>query len=116
MTTLRRTLFYFLLIIYLILTPWLILRMLGYAWHPLSGRCVKTGLIILNTSPSGATVFVDGKRQKHLTPLTIGQLIPGKNFVRIEKEGYHDWASHIQVESNTVTQLPLIELKTLDHL
>lgn len=110
MIKLRKIIFYVLLSIYIVVTPWLILRMLGFVWHPASFRIVKTGLAIVESSPPGANVFVDGRRAPHLTPVTIHDLVPGNHFIRIEKDGFQDWVNHISIESSKVNLLPTVTL------
>ena len=106
----RKLLFYIFFIIYLCVAPWLILRMLGYIWHPTSFRLVKTGLVAITTIPSQAKVYIDGKRASTLTPTTVRELIPGTHFLRIEKEGFKDYVGPVEVNSNQATALINIEL------
>jgi len=46
------------------------------------------GSMAVQSSPSGATVIVDGKDTRMKTPCTIDELIAGSHRIRIEKTGY----------------------------
>ena len=111
MTVLRKIMFYVFLLIYTICAPWLILRMLGFIWHPSSFHLVKTGLVIIHSTPPDANVYVDGKHASTQTPVTVRELVPGDHFIRLEKEGFHDWVNRIAISSNKATILEDIILK-----
>lgn len=111
----RQLLFYIFLSIYLIITPLVILKMLGFIWHPASMRLVKTGLVTVSTIPLDANVLIDGKRAYRKTPTQMRDLAPGEHFIRIEKDGYLDWVGTFTIISNQVTALDSIELRKANH-
>jgi formylglycine-generating enzyme required for sulfatase activity len=45
------------------------------------------GTIKINTTPTGANVFVDGKAAGK-TPVELGNMAPGNKTIRVEKDGY----------------------------
>jgi len=59
--------------------------------------------VTINSNPSGATVYINGE-YKGIAPLTI-DLFPGTYTLKLTKNGYQDYATHITVkagEPNTV--------------
>lgn len=55
-----------------------------------------TGVLVVSTDPSGATVTVDGQ-QRGVSPLTIADLQPGVHRIVIGKPGYLENSSEIDV-------------------
>lgn len=64
---------------------------------------VPKGLLVANSDPNGAQVFVDGEL-KTATNNTI-TLSPGTYEVRIRKEGFTTWTKSITIEKEVVTQI-----------
>ena len=67
----------------------------------------------LDSVPSGATVFVDGKELDRKTPVRVAELGPGDHHIRLEAEGYAPWESSLHVTPGTVLDLPTAELIAL---
>ncbi len=52
--------------------------------------------LIVDTSPSGATVSLDGRRQEKVTPLVIDDLHGGRTYlVKFEKDGYSPYEEEL---------------------
>jgi len=101
----RKIFFYIFCLIYLILTPLIIARMLGFAANPLTHRFVKTGLVFVSTNPPDATVFMDGRMIHGGTPVVVRDLTPGKHFIRLQLDGYRDWEKSIPIVGKKATVL-----------
>jgi len=101
----RKIFFYLFCLIYLILTPLIIARMLGFVNNPLTHRFVKTGLVYVSTNPRDAAVFIDGRLAHENTPTAIRDLTPGKHFIRLELPGYKDWEKNIPIVGKKATVL-----------
>jgi len=56
----------------------------------------KYGGVVVKTTPSGASIFVDG-RQRGVSPLTIGDLRSGGHQVKATKEGYRELVQQVEV-------------------
>lgn len=109
MQRLRSILFYVFVALYLVVTPVAILYALGYQIHPGDGRgLVKTGLITLESEPSGARVFMGASRYRWKTPTMIRELKPGVYPVRLILRGHQEWSAEVRVEPEKAT--------VLDHL
>ena len=61
-----------------------------------------TGLLVANSFPSGAQVFLNGKLTS-ATDTTL-YLDPGKYEVEISRDGYTPWKKNITIEPELVTQ------------
>jgi len=105
MLWLRKIIFYIFAIIYLILCPLIVARMLGFVVNPLTHHLVKTGLVYISTNPPDATVYIDGCLSHQKTPQVLRDLTPGKHFIRIEMEGYKDWEQTIPIVGKKATVL-----------
>ncbi len=69
-------------------------------------RIDKTGLLVVNSSPNGAQVFIDN----HLTTATDNtiDLPPGTYDIKIQKEGYFPWQKKLKIEVEVVTKAEAI--------
>ena len=110
MLWLRKIVFYIFALIYLILCPLIVARMLGFVINPLTHRLVKTGLVYVSTNPPDATVYIDGRLAHQKTPTALRDLTPGKHFIRIELSGYNDWERNIPIVGKKATVLANILL------
>jgi hypothetical protein len=103
--SLRKIVFYIFALIYLLLCPLLVARMLGFVVSPLTHRLVKTGLVFISTIPPNAGVYIDGRLTHQKTPTAVRDLVPGEHFIRIELERYNDWEGNITIEGKKATVL-----------
>lgn len=61
------------------------------------GRVIQNGLVFVSTRPSGADVYLNGKRHKDRTNTRLN--IPaGKYVLELKRKGYHDWKRALHVE------------------
>lgn len=94
----RKVLFYTFILIFLVLCPLVILYSLGYIFHPQKKEVFQTGSIYLASTPSGAYVYLGGKRYKYRTPTSITGLIPGQYQVSVRLKNYRPWNRQITIE------------------
>lgn len=64
----------------------------------------KTGFILIESYPKGASVKLSGKEIGGTTPETIKRLLPGTYQVELAKDGYRPWQSDISVKSGLVAE------------
>ncbi len=115
MAILRKLLFYFLLIVYLVTCPLVILYALGYAYQPgASPNIAKLGVISVSTMPSGASVYLGRSRFTEQTPTVLMDLFPGEYILKIVLEDYRPWIRKIPVRSGKATVLENIILVPTD--
>lgn len=76
----------------------------GYRLQPNQNKLLgPTGLLVANSDPTGAQVFVDGEL-KTATNNSIS-LPPGTYKVAVKKEGFLGWEKEITIEKEAVTQV-----------
>jgi hypothetical protein len=56
----------------------------------------QTGDVFFESRPSGATVFIDGKRIG-TTPIALPSVRAGSHAVRFEMSGHRPWTASIRV-------------------
>lgn len=110
MLWLRKIVFYIFALVYLILCPLILARMLGFVINPLTHHLVKTGLVYVSTNPPNSSVYIDGRLSHQKTPTVLRDLPPGQHFIRIELGGYNDWERDIPVIARKATVLSNILL------
>ncbi len=61
------------------------------------------GSLHIQSTPSNAIVYIDGKRQGKSTPLEL-QVAAGKYFIRVEKDRFYSYEEEVQIEQGkTIT-------------
>lgn len=98
----RRIIFYFLLLLFLITTPLAILYTAGYRYNVKQNRILKTGAIFVQSDPKSASVYLNNRLRKERTPAKILNLTPGEYHLRLARDSYHSWQKTLQVESEQV--------------
>ena len=106
----RKIFFYALLILYLFITPSIILHALGYMIDPGERSFYKTGLVSIVTEPKGAILYFGGKKFSSKTPAAIHDLLPGRYPVRLVRKGYGSWEKEIEIFSEKATRLEPVVL------
>lgn len=95
------------IILFLIITPSLVLYARGFKIDLQNRKITKTGAMMIKTDPSNAEIFLNNVRQSDLTPSNIRFLMPGDYDVRIEKDGYLPWSKRLSVREQFVTRINL---------
>lgn len=95
---------------FFIIAPAIILSTAGYRYNFSRQRFERTGVMLVETRPTGATVSLGGKIQKPQTPARLQKLSPGPYDVRVEKAGYRAWEKSVAVRSRETTFLNEIAL------
>jgi len=82
----------------------LMLYVLGYRFNRAEGTLEQGGLVQLLSTPSGATLTIDGNRLSATTN-TRTTLSSGEHRITMSREGYHTWQKTVVVERGTVLWL-----------
>ena len=64
----------------------------------------EVGSIAISSSPSGATIYVDGT-QEGTTPGTIEDLVEGSHKLVLQKSGYDEWGKIVTVTADDETEV-----------
>lgn len=62
-----------------------------------------TGTLVINSTPSGAQIFVNDVDQQCQTPTTFVDVPAGSYAIKLTLQGYDDWESTVQVEAGKTT-------------
>lgn len=73
---------------------------------------VETGSVFLQSSPTGATIYVDGVNKTKVTNDSITGLSVGNHTIKLVLEGYYDTTFTVNVVKNMQTRPSSITLKT----
>lgn len=113
MTIIQRRIYYTTtVILFIVLAPLIVYLTSGYQFNFKEWRFIKTGVIIVDSAPSGATVSINGVVQGSTTPARISSLTPGTYTVSVQKTDHRGWQSTIPVYPNrsTIVGTPLLFL------
>lgn len=84
----------------LITTALLLFAALGYRIGG-SGEVVKSGLLLVNSKPVSAQVFINGEDRQDRTDSRF--VLPAGSYdIRLEAEGYRDWSHSLKLAASTV--------------
>jgi hypothetical protein len=92
------------LALYLILLPIILSYSLGYHIDFNNLNIYKTGILSLRSTPSGASLYVNGKLSAELTPARIEELKPGTYHIEVRREGFYPWQKDVTIRPNMVTR------------
>jgi len=104
----RKLLFWVLCIVFLIVSPLLVLYSQGYRLDLERKTLVKTGGLFLKVHPKQVEIFLNGKFVKK-TDIFFGSaliqnLLPKRYKVEVKKEGFFSWEKVLEIEPNKVTE------------
>ncbi|HEX9654491.1 MAG TPA: FlgO family outer membrane protein [bacterium] len=60
---------------------------------------VSPGMLTVNSTPPGAEIYFKGSRVA-TTPHTLSNIPPGEIVIRVDKDGYEEWASAVLIQPN----------------
>jgi len=108
----RTILFFICLILFILITPAVILYSEGYRFDldPPQGtiRITQTGGFFIKVFQKSAEVYLNGKMEKKTSIFTdsalIKNLLPKKYHIEVKKENYHPWEKELQIEEKEVTE------------
>ena len=99
----RRIIPWIFVISFLIITPAVIFYTSGYRWNQKKGIIEKNGTFIIDTTPSGAKIFIDNKDINKTTPFTIQDMSPGNHNIKLELKNYYSWSKNLNSIPEKVT-------------
>jgi len=95
----RRILYLSFITTFLIITPLVILYTAGYGYNFKRGRIEKTGILYVDSKPTGANIFINGQLSGK-TPKRFTKMLPDKYQLEVKKDGYRPWNKEIEIRSN----------------
>ncbi|MDD3905950.1 MAG: PEGA domain-containing protein [Candidatus Omnitrophica bacterium] len=106
----RAIAFYVSVLLFFITLPILLSYSLGYRIEYKAMKVYKTGIIFINTKPSGASVYINDELLDGVTPTQVEDLKPGSYRVKVNKDGFYPWGEELIVRPNMVTKADSIIL------
>jgi hypothetical protein len=99
----RRILPWLFFLIFLAVAPALLLYTAGYRYNPKKNQLERNGTLIIDSTPSGAIVFIDGENTGETSPVTIQNVVPGWHKIGLQKPGFHPWEKTIEIRPEQVS-------------
>lgn len=105
----RRILSIIFIILFLVMTPAIMLYAAGYRLGNNGLSIQKTGMFIIDSRPKGAKIYIDGELQKTwpnsiiTTPAKIKNLLPKEYELKLELDGYWSWQKKLAVKPGAST-------------
>jgi hypothetical protein len=96
--------FSFSVALYVTLLPIILSYSLGYHIDFHNFAIYKTGILSLKSTPSGASIYINGDLYKDVTPARVEELRPGTYSIEIKKESLFPWQKELTVRPNMVTR------------
>ena len=105
-TRARKIVFWISTTLFVLTWPLLILYALGIVISPSARHpVVETGVMRVESYPSGARVLLDGTDTGKTTPAAIERLRAGDYRIELEKSGYADWSARVSVDIQAVRRV-----------
>src|SRR3989344_2228453 len=91
------------IVIFLILTPILVLYARGFKYDFETRSLIKTGTLVVRTEPADVRLFLNDDSKADQAPATIRFLLPADYNLKLEKDGYQTWTKRLTIHSQFVT-------------
>lgn len=113
----RRFIFIAFVVMFFVLSAIILPYAFGYQLNWSGMKLQRTGMFDVKTTPSGATIYLNGQAQVGLlgklsgrpspvtTPVKLANQTPGTYQVKLELEGYWPWAKQLNIKPNETTYL-----------
>lgn len=105
----RRALLFVAVLIFIAVTPVVLLYALGYHTAFTTVDPLPVGVLLIETEPSGGRVVVNG-HYVGTTPRSVANLRAGTVAVTIEKDGYATWSKQLRISPGRATEIRDIRL------
>jgi len=99
----RRALYLTFFVIFAVAATGLLFYLQGYRYNPQKKKIERTGAVMVDSLPVGATIVLNGGIQPKATPVTIQPLKPGDYEVIINLAGRQTWRKVLPVKPSRVT-------------
>ena len=99
----RKTIFYVFVGLFFITAPLVLFDTAGYRYNFAKNRVEKTGILRIDSLPTGATVALNGEIMSEKTPAQLTRLLPDEYLVRVTKQGFLPWQKKLEVRNGEAT-------------
>jgi len=112
--TTRKVILISTIFVFVVITPWILLRAQGIRFDFNQKKFVKTGGIFIDVLNPKVEIYLDGKFKKRTHFLSnsifIKNLLPKDHKIEVKKIGYFPWQKTLKVEEGKVTEIKNILL------
>jgi len=98
----RRILLILAFSLFFVIAPILVFYAIGYRYDFKNKSFRQIGMIILESKPENADIFINNKYEAK-TPFRMKSLLPNEYDLKIDKEGFNAWEKKLSVTSKKVT-------------
>lgn len=98
----RRLLPWLYALVFFALGPLLVLYTAGYTYNVKKRMVERNGVLIVDGTPKGARIWLDGTDTGKTIPYTFQTLAPGWHTVTVEKNGYSRWEKRLNILTEQV--------------
>ncbi len=88
---------------FLVSVPLVLFYTAGYRYDIKKHQVEKTGILVTDSSPTGAHIVLNDVPQKVATPTSFTRILPEDYRIRFEKQGYFSWEKTVEVRSSETT-------------
>lgn len=99
----RRILPWIYIVTFLAVAPAVVFYTAGYRWNVKKGKVERFSTVIIDATPAGAQISIDGSTTTYVTPSTIQTMTPGEHRFAVSLPGYRSWEKKLNMESERVT-------------
>lgn len=111
----RLTIMVFLIALFFIISPAVILYTMGFRYDFETGHIRQTGAISIDIEPEDARVYINDVLLDQGMPIRLTNRAPGVYRVRIEQNGFESWQKDMVIESNQTTYIRDIRLLQINE-
>ncbi len=101
----RSFFFWLLTLAFIVFAPVVVYFSLGYKFDPRTRKFLKTGVLSVKTFPEAARLSLAPGGAKEFTPCVLRELLPGHYEIALEKTGYYDYRTTVEIRPSLVTGL-----------
>ncbi|MBI4101073.1 PEGA domain-containing protein, partial [Candidatus Microgenomates bacterium] len=112
---LRLSIYSLILVVVVLLTVALVAIGRGYRYDFETGQIISGGLILIDSEPNGATIYLDGKQINKRSPTRL-PVKAGSHNLNLTKDGYRSWQKTLPVVRTEVSwvQYPFLVPLAID--
>src|SRR3990167_9001195 len=101
--TARRIIAIIFFVFFMVSAPMLILYTAGFRYNLKKAQLTKTGVLVIDSKPSGAVVYLNEQKTKSKTPVRLNNILPDEYSIKAEKAGYFPWNKKLNVLTQETT-------------
>lgn len=106
----RRIFFGLFLMMFLVISPLIIMYALGYRYDIKNGLLRETGAISIDIEPKNTNTYLNDLKIDDIMPVRLKNITPNKYHLRLSADGYYDFEKDIEVKNMQTVYIKEISL------